>query len=452
MEIFAEHALTETGWQRDVLVSIEEGAISAVRAGAAPSGQRVFVLLPGITNLHSHAFQRAMAGLAEARSPAGRDTFWTWREVMYRFVEMLSPDDVEAIAAFCQVEMLEAGFTAVGEFHYLHHQADGTPYDGLAEMAERIAAAAAQTGIGLTLLPVLYQVGGCDGRALEGGQRRFGSDPDRFAALLSETRRALGGLPEDARWGVAPHSLRAVTPEGLAAASALADEAPVHIHVAEQVREVEEVQAAMGARPVDWLLGHADVDERWCLIHATHMSAQETGALARTGATAGLCPVTEANLGDGIFPLADYLSAGGGLGVGTDSNIAISLIGELRQLEYAQRLGQRERAVAATPERSTGRTLYEAAATGGAKATMRNAGLLAPGRLADLVAFDADFVDGLGRSGDRLLDGFVFAGAHNPVREVWSAGRHVVKEGRHVAREAVAARYSERLRDLMGRL
>ena len=440
--IWAETALTDAGWQSRVRVEIGAGGrIAAVTPGVPPVGLRTGILLPAPVNLHSHAFQRAMAGLGEARGPDPSDSFWTWRRLMYRFLDQLTPEDVEAIAAFVQMETLEAGFGAMAEFHYLHHQPDGTPHDELAEMSARIAAAAARTGCGLTLLPVLYSQGGCDGRALGDGQRRFGNDPDRFATLMEGARGAMAMLPGDARLGTAPHSLRAVSPEGLAAAAELAGDGPVHIHAAEQTAEVEEVEAALGARPVQWLLDQAGVGPRWCLIHCTQMVPDETVALAASGAVAGLCPITEANLGDGIFDGVRFLGAGGRFGVGSDSNIRISLAGELRTLEYSQRLRDRSRAALATPEASTGRRLYEAACRGGAQAIGRDAGRIAPGALADLVALDAAAPDLAGRTGDRILDSFIFAGGDRLISEVWSAGRHVVSGGRHQDRTAITARY-----------
>ena len=451
--LWAEQALLPGGWARDVAVRIgPDGRIAAVTPGAAPVGQRLGCLLPAPANLHSHAFQRAMAGLTEARGPDPRDTFWTWRQLMYRFLDRLTPEDVEAIAAFVQMEMMEAGFGASVEFHYLHHRPGGAPYDDLAEMSGRIVAAAETTGIGLTLLPVLYEAGGCDGRALGPGQIRFGNDPDRFARLLDGARAAAAALPADATTGVAPHSLRAVTPAGLAAAVALGQGGPVHIHAAEQVAEVEEVQAHLGARPVDWLLANAGIGPDWCLIHCTQMDPAETLALAASGAVAGLCPITESSLGDGIFDGVRYLGAGGCIGIGSDSNIRISLAEELRTLDHSQRLRDRSRAALATAEKSTGRRLWDAVCAGGAQAAGRASGAIEAGLWADLVALDTAHPDLEGRQGDRLADSFAFAGDSGMVAEVWSAGRHRVTGGRHVARAGIVAAYRRvqaRLRDAL---
>lgn len=442
MLIHAEGALLPEGWARDVGVRVEGGRIAAVTAGCggpAAGAQRVGCLLPAPVNLHSHAFQRAMAGMTERRG-AGQDSFWTWRTLMYRFLDRLTPEDVEAIAAHVMVEMAEAGYAAVAEFHYLHHQPAGAPYANIAEMSERIVNAAEETGFGLTLLPVLYQRGGCDGRALTSGQMRFGNDVERFATLWEEAAAAVRRLP-DGVTGVAPHSLRAVDPAGLRMAEGIAPRAPIHIHVAEQVAEVEEVSAAYGARPVEWLLGNFAVDGRWCPIHCTQMTASETVALARSGAVAGLCPITEANLGDGIFDGVRFVGAGGRWGVGSDSNVRISLAEELRLFEYSQRLRDRGRAMLADGARSTGRVLWDGAVAGGAQAAGRASGAIAVGAVADLVALDIGSVHLDGREGDEVLDAFVFAGNHGLVAEVWSAGRHVVTGGRHVAREGVERRF-----------
>jgi formimidoylglutamate deiminase len=451
--LWAAQALTPAGWRENVRVDIgDDGRVAAVAADAQPAGDRVGILLPAPVNLHSHAFQRAMAGMTERRGEDPSDTFWTWRRLMFRFLDRLDPDDIEAIAAFVQMEMLEAGYAAVGEFHYLHHRPGGAPYDGLAEMSGRIAAAAADTGIGLTLLPVRYEHGGCDGRPLGPGQVRFGNDPNRFQRLFEAARLALGPLPGDARIGVAPHSLRAVSREGLAFAVALEPDAPLHMHLAEQVAEVEEVRAAWGSRPAEWLLANHDVDSRWCLVHATQMEPQETEALARSGAVAGLCPITESSLGDGIFDARRFLAHGGRFGIGSDSNIRISLAEELRTLEYSQRLRDRVRAAVATPDKSTGRVLFETAARGGAQAAGRDGGAIEAGRIADLVALDRDATDLLGKDGDAVLDSYIFAGDDRMVADVWSAGRHLVTAGRHRRHDEIAARYRKTVLSLKERI
>lgn len=449
--LWAETALLAEGWAQHVTVEIGgDGKVLRAEPATKPRGQRLGLLLPAPVNLHSHVFQRAMAGLTEARGQGTSDSFWTWRDLMYRFLDHLTPEDVEAIAAMAQLEMLEAGYGAVAEFHYLHHQPDGTPYADPAEMAARVIAAARTTGIGLTLLPVLYQTADCNGAALTGGQRRFGNDLDGYEALLSKLKKPLVGDFPDCNSGVAPHSLRAVPPKSLDALAAMQD-GPIHIHVAEQQAEVDEVQEAHGARPVEWLLTNADVDARWCLIHCTQMTPEETSALASSGAVAGLCPVTESNLGDGIFDGRRYLESGGKFGVGTDSNVRISLTDELRTLEYSQRLRDRSRAVLASENRSTGRRLFDAALAGGAQAAARASGTIAYGQWADLVALGTDCPDIAGQTGDTLLDTWIF-GPSAPVRDVWSAGRHVVHDGRHVRRERVIDAYGSALARLRAAL
>jgi formiminoglutamate deiminase len=367
---------------------------------------------------------------------------------MYRFALTMTPDDVEAVAAWLYVEMLEAGFTRVGEFHYLHHDVDGRPYADIAEMAKRVAAAAAESGISLTLLPVFYAHASFGGAPPLPEQRRFVADLDLFARLLEESRasmRSIGG----AVVGVAPHSLRAVTPEELAAVVALAENGPIHIHAAEQVKEVEDCLAWSGARPVEWLLANAGVDRRWCLVHATHMDQAETGALVRSGAVAGLCPVTEANLGDGIFNGARFVGVGGRYGIGTDSNIRVSAAEELRQLEYAQRLRERARNVMAAAGGSTGRALFEAALDGGAGALgSTNAGLRA-GVAADIVTLKADHHALVGRDGDAVLDAWIFAGDNDLIDSVWARGERQVVGGRHRQRDAVRKRYDAVIRRLI---
>ncbi|MCG6557214.1 formimidoylglutamate deiminase [Ruegeria sp. 1NDH52C] len=453
MTVFANRLLGPKGWLSDARVTLDGLHVASVEPGSAPlpGDVRVDTLLPAPGNLHSHSFQRAMAGMTEYRS-RGRESFWTWRELMYRFLDRLTPEHVAAIAAQTFVEMQKAGYAAVGEFHYLHHRPGGGPYDDRAEMSARIVQAAAETGIGLTLLPVLYTHGGADGRALAGGQLRFGNDLDAYCTLVEGARAQAGTLPADARVGIAPHSLRAVSAADLAEVAARHPDGPVHIHIAEQIREVEEIEAAYGARPVDWLLNNAAVGPRWCLIHATHMTDAETRAMAATGAVAGLCPITEANLGDGIFNGVPYFETGGAFGVGSDSNVLISLTEELRLLEYSQRLRDRERNVLAGAEGSTGAALYLGAVRGGARALDRGAGEIAPGALADLVAIDSGAPALCGLEPGQLLDGLIFAAGDRVVTDLWSAGRHQVRAGRHVAEDAIARRYGAVLRDLLSRI
>ncbi|MCF8486107.1 MAG: formimidoylglutamate deiminase [Rhodobacteraceae bacterium] len=451
--IFAERAFLGDGWAERVRITLVDGVIDSVTpdAQAQPGDTRVQALLPALSNLHSHTFQRAMAGMTEYRA-AGRDSFWTWRDLMYRFAARMTPDQIEAIAALAFMEMQEAGFAAVGEFHYVHHQPDGTPYADKAELSVRIFAGAAQTGIGLTHLPVLYSYGGAGAQPLAAGQARFGNSADAFAQLLEAARAAAKALPADCRVGLAPHSLRATTPEDLARILPLAAGQPLHIHVAEQPKEVADVQAWLGARPVEWLLANTSINGDWCAIHATHMTPAETLGLARAGAVAGLCPVTEANLGDGPFDGPGWLAAGGALGVGTDSNVRISMVEELRTLEYSQRLRDIARNIMVVGEGSVGQSLYRAAAIGGAQALGRKAGEIAVGRLGDLVAIDLDHPALCALRPAQILDGLVFASPDTVVTDLWSAGRHQVQGGRHVARGAIVAAWRKALAELAASL
>ncbi|RWD65190.1 MAG: formimidoylglutamate deiminase [Mesorhizobium sp.] len=438
--IFAEQALLPDGWQGNVRVAFDGGRIATVEAGALPQAgdERHAILLSGMPNLHSHAFQRGMAGLAELRGPSA-DSFWSWREVMYRFALSMTPDQVEAVAAQLYIEMLEAGFSRVGEFHYLHHDRDGRPYANIAEMAERIGAAASETGIGLTLLPVFYAHSAFGGAAPNEGQRRFINDVERFGQLLEKSRESVSRLNQ-AVVGVAPHSLRAATPDEVNAVAAMAPDGPIHIHVAEQVKEVEDCVAWSSARPVEFLLDRASVDKRWCLIHATHMTEAETVAMAKSGAIAGLCPITEANLGDGTFAAPLFIEHGGRFGVGSDSNVLIGLADELRQLEYSQRLAHRARNVLGRAGGSTGRALFDAALDGGSQALGAGPSRIAAGGPADFVSLDASHPSLAGKAGDAMLDAWIFANG-SKVDCVWVHGKKQVSGGRHAKRETIAKRF-----------
>src|SRR5579862_1750359 len=449
--LWFESALLPSGWARDVRIVSDGVRTERVTEGTAPEpgDERHGIGLPGLPNLHSHAFQRALAGLTERRGPR-EDSFWSWRELMYRFVGNLGPEELEAISALAFMEMLEAGFTRVGEFHYLHHDRDGEAFANPAELAVRIAAAAAESGIGLTLLPVFYAHSGFGGAAPTPRQRRFITDPHAFARLVEGCRRAVSSL-SGAAVGIAPHSLRAVTPDELAAVLPLAQGGVIHIHIAEQIREVEECLAWSGRRPIEWLLENVHVDERWCLVHATHADDAELSAVAARGAVAGLCPLTEANLGDGIFPGATFLAQGGRIGVGSDSNILTDAAGELCMLEYSQRLALQARNVlAGGADGSTGRALFDSALTGGSQALEGTAASparagLAPGRPLDLITLTGGHPALIGRGGDEILDSWIFAGGRELIDCVWRAGTKLVSGGRHRAREAIVARYARAL-------
>jgi formimidoylglutamate deiminase len=448
--LHAATALLPNGWARNLRIGIRAGRIVELTPESAPAAgdERVGVLLPGMPNLHSHAFQRGMAGLTEYRGPAA-DNFWSWRSLMYRFVGRMTPEDLQAVTTYAFVEMLEAGFTRVGEFHYVHHDPAGRQYSNPAELTTRVVAAAERSGIALTLLPVFYAQGGFGGAPANEGQRRFLHDVPAFARLLEASRALVRSLP-DAVVGIAPHSLRAVTPAQLAELLPLAARGPIHMHAAEQTGEVEQCLAWSGARPVQWLLDHAPVDERWCLVHSTHLNDDEVARLAAQGAVAGLCPITESNLGDGIFRATDYLAAKGRFGIGTDSNVSIGVADELRQLEYSQRLRDRARNVVGGKEPSTGRTLFEGALRGGSQALGVAAAQtgIAPGAAADLVSLRLDSPAFAHRGGDALLDSWIFAGVSHAIEGVWRAGRKVVSGGKHHARDAAERGW----RDALGRM
>lgn len=444
--VHAGQALLESGWADDVRIGIADGKIVSLDAGSSvkPGDEPHAVVIAGMPNLHSHAFQYGMAGLAERRGPSA-DSFWSWREIMYKFALTMSPEQAEAVALRLYVDMLEAGFTRVGEFHYLHHDRDGAPYANLSEMADRIVSAAKRSGMGLTLLPVFYAHSSFGGAAPNEGQRRFINDPERFARLLEGCKQALAGF-DGAVLGVAPHSLRAVTPDELNVVTQLLPHAPVHIHVAEQVKEVEDCIAWSGKRPVEWLLDNQDLSSRWCLIHATHMTDDETKHMAQAGAIAGLCPVTEANLGDGTFNATVFAAAGGKFGIGSDSNVLIGIGDELRQLEYSQRLFHRARNVLAENEGSTGRALFDGAVAGGNIAMGRAGDGLKIGASADFVALDAGRLPHA--KGDAVLDGWIFGGrAH--INDVWVRGVKQVEGGRHRLRDEAERAFQKTIGELL---
>ncbi len=430
-DLFFRHALLPGGWAENVRLSIRGGVIAGVEKDAPPHGEVGAIALPGMPNLHSHSFQRALAGLTEHRGE-GRENFWTWRDLMYRFALRMSPEDIEAVAAQAFVEMLEGGFCAVAEFHYLHHAPDGKPYDDIGETAARLGAAAAATGMDLTLLPVFYAHAGFGGTPPAKAQRRFINDLDSYARLHERCGKITNT-------GVAPHSLRAVTPEELQALIVIAGAAPLHIHIAEQMAEVEDCVAWSGLRPVDWLLRHAPVAANWCLVHATHVTPAECAGMAASGAVVGLCPLTEANLGDGIFPMQDFT---GKYGIGSDSNVLIGVADELRMLEYSQRLALRRRNVMATKAaRSTATAMFQSAVAGGAQALGASGGL-AVGAPANIIAL-------AGGDPDIALAQFVFATRAPAVKDVWVRGRHCVRDGRHELAEQSRKRFDAVVRKLL---
>ncbi|MGE0800718.1 MAG: formimidoylglutamate deiminase [Lautropia sp.] len=455
--LFAHAALLPDGWANDVVLRWDAaGRLTGVeREAAQPAAATVAPgpVLPGMPNLHSHAFQRAFAGLTEHRASVD-DDFWSWRTAMYRFALALEPAQLQAIATWLYIEMLESGYTSVCEFHYLHHDPAGHAYADPATLAQALLAAARDAGIGLTLLPVLYQSGGFGGQPASAEQRRFLHSTDALLRLLERLAPicAAGGV----RLGLAPHSLRAVPPAALqhvlAGLDALDPTAPIHIHVAEQTREVDDCIAWSGLRPVQWLLDHAPVDARWCLVHATHLDADETARAARSGAVAGLCPTTEANLGDGVFDFAGWRRHGGAWGIGSDSHVCVNAAEELLLLEYGQRLTRRARNVGADPAQPDVATaLMLAAVAGGARAHGRPVAGLAVGQLADFVVLDAEHVALRGLAGATQLAAHVFASQRtSAIAETWVGGRRVVTRDGHPDRAAAVAAFAAARDRLLG--
>lgn len=460
--IFAEMAWLPEGWAKNVRVEIDDtGDILSVLTNQQTVNGDVHAqghLMPGMINLHSHAHQRAMAGMSEFRASGegGEDSFWTWRVAMHAFAKVLTPEMLETIATQLYVEMVKAGFTSVCEFHYMHHDAKGELYAEPAEMSLALVRAAQTAGIGLTMLPVLYSQGGYLGKEPNEGQRRFICTPDQLLKIISRLQVDAQNNPMLAV-GVAPHSPRQVSEHAMREViGALLDndpEAPIHIHVAEQEKDVSESVDVTGQRPVEWTMSHFDVGPQWCLIHATHLTDQETDDLAASGAVAGLCPTTEANLGDGIFPLGRYLDAGGVFGIGSDSHISVSMVEELRWLEYGQRLIRRRRNVsAAGPGGSTASRLYAGALKGGAQVTGRAVGEIATGKRADFVVLDPDNPTLVGKSGERLFDSAIFAGNANVIRDVWVGGKRCVDNAQHVAENTAFEKFASVIRSVVADL
>nr|WP_314477021.1 formimidoylglutamate deiminase [uncultured Pseudomonas sp.] len=450
---FAQRALLPSGWARDVRFDVgADGHLASVEAGASADGAERLAgpVLPGMPNVHSHAFQRAMAGLAEVVGDPN-DSFWTWRELMYRLVGQISPEQLQVIARQLYIEMLKAGFTSVAEFHYVHHDQAGNAYADPTELSRRISAAASESGIGLTLLPVLYSHAGFGGQAPSGGQRRFIQSTDQYLHLQAQLAPLLAAHPAQ-QLGLCFHSLRAVTPGQIAEVLAASDtRCPVHIHIAEQQKEVDDCLAWSGLRPLQWLHEHVNVDERWCLVHATHAEPDEVTAMARSGAVAGLCLTTEANLGDGIFPAVDYLAQGGRLGIGSDSHVSLSVVEELRWLEYGQRLrDQRRNRLHRRDQPMVGRTLLDAAWAGGAQALGQPIGALAVDRRADWLVLDDQDPYIATADGDGILNRWLFAGGDRQVRDVMVNGQWVVRQGQHPLQEKSQLAFAQVLRQLLG--
>ncbi len=444
LRLAAPAALLPDGWASNVVLDIgDDGMLAAVTRDAATEGleQLAGPVVPAMPNLHSHAFQRALAGRTGRTTSSRDDSFWTWRQAMYAFLDRVDADAFEAIAAQAYVEMAKAGYASVAEFHYVHHDPAGKPYGDPAELAWRVVAAARTTGLGLTLLPVFYAHAGFGGTPTTAGQRRFAHTTYTFSQLFDRLREGIG--EHGYVLGIAPHSLRAVTPEELGQVTRLADSgAPIHIHVAEQTKEVDDCFAWSRLRPVEWLLTQASVDASWCIVHATHMTEKEVTGLAKSGAVVGLAPTTEADLGDGTFPGATYLAAGGRFGVGSDSNTIIDPFAEVRQFEWSQRMRARRRNVLRdVGDVPIGTTLWAHAAAGGAQALAQPVGAIEAGRRADFLVLDPGDPALTGQARDDVLDAAIFGPSRAPVRDVMSGGKWIVRDGRHAAEEQVLARY-----------
>ena len=430
--LFARKALLPDGWADDVLLRIRDGLIDDVTPGETPGEASVVTgcIIPGLCNAHSHAFQRALAGRTEERSPAGHDSFWTWRERMYELAAMLDPGLLHAIARQAYTEMLLCGYTTVAEFHYLHRDSAATSA-GM-QMFDALATAASETGIRLTYVPVLYERAGFHAPQPEGPQKLFAMPLEQFLAHHEE---ASGRRSERLSVGIGAHSLRAVSAPSLQAIAEAGRNAggPIHLHIAEQQREVDQCLAAYQRRPVRWLLENLGVDEQWCLVHATHMDADETKSLAGSGAVVCVCPSTEANLGDGLFPLADYLAHGGRLAIGSDSHISINPFEELRWLEYGQRLVTQTRNVTSFRSPHVGRELFERAVEGGAQASGQATAGLRRAAPADLVALYDDDPMLAGHGDESRLDALVFSGYRLPIEGVMVHGEWLVADGEHTS-------------------
>ncbi|QHF42565.1 formimidoylglutamate deiminase [Pseudomonas sp. S35] len=450
---FAERALLPNGWANDVRLEVSaDGLLTQVTANASAEGAERLKgpVLAGMPNLHSHAFQRAMAGLAEvAGNP--NDSFWTWRELMYRMVGKISPEQLQVIARQLYIEMLKAGYTSVAEFHYVHHDVSGLPYADPTQLSRQISLAAASSGIGLTLLPVLYTHSGFGGQAPNEGQRRFINSTEHYLKLQADLKPILAAQPAQ-QLGLCFHSLRAVTPQQINQVLAASDKAcPVHIHIAEQQKEVDDCLAWSGKRPLQWLYDNVDVDERWCLVHATHADPDEVTRMAKSRAIAGLCLTTEANLGDGIFPAVDFLAQGGRMGIGSDSHVSLSVVEELRWLEYGQRLrDQRRNRLYRSDQPMVGRTLFDAALDGGAQALGQPIGRLEAGKRADWIVLDGNDPYLATATEDAILNRWLFAGGDRQVRDVLVNGKWVVRDGRHAGEEDSSRAFTQVLRDLLG--
>ena len=430
---FAQRALLSSGWAKEVLFSVKDGQFHSFKTDCAPTAECHVLsgpVLPTIANVHSHAFQRVMAGAAEV-SLNPNDSFWSWRDLMYKIVQKLTPEDAYIIAKQLYIDMLKAGYTQVGEFHYLHHDAGGKHYGQIGEMANQIISAANESGMGLTLLPVLYSHSGFGGQAPNAGQARFINSTDSYLALHQSCDKTLANHPIH-KLGICFHSLRAVTkPQIERVLQSLAKDCPVHIHIAEQQKEVQDSLAFSGQRPVEWLHNEIGLDARWCLVHATHLTDAERQTIASSQAVAGLCPTTEANLGDGIFPGVAFEQDNGRWGIGSDSHVSLSIVEELRTYEYGQRLRDQQRNRLYRPDQtSVGDNLYQQALLGGNQACDVSLGL-AEGNRADFMVLDESHPFIAASEAKDLLNRWLFATNENLVKDVFVAGNHTIENFRH---------------------
>lgn len=458
MKYYAKNILLSQGWATDKTITIEKGIISAITSGKEHDANILCgAVIPGMVNCHSHAFQRAFAGFSEQGSE-GQDSFWTWRKIMYQFLTQLNHDDAQVIAQQLYIEMLKKGYTRVAEFHYLHHDIDGSNYTGndlntgLATMANAIFSAAQKAGIGLTMLPVLYQHAGFGEQSPSTGQKRFINSTAQFNQLVTDCFE-LTKQYSNTNIGIAPHSLRAVGKKAITAAihhvRELDNKAPIHIHIAEQQQEVVDCLAYYDKRPVQWLLENFELDQQWCLIHATHINEQEQQGIADSKASVGICPTTEANLGDGIFPTTQFLALNGTIAIGSDSHISVNPVEELRWLEYAQRLTKQQRALLTSSNTaSVGQNLWQKAAAGGAQSTNSNTGAIAVGKQADLLVLDEKQTSLFANSNKHILDSVIFASQQTVVKDVMVNGEWAIRDGVHTLEQSSADNFTKLLEKL----
>ncbi len=457
-QIYAKHILLKDGWSENVLMEIDaNGIIRTLEINAKLprefTGEFIqHSVIPGMVNNHSHAFQWAMAGLAE-QSGTGNDSFWSWRKIMYDFVGKITPDDLEAIASALYMQMLKAGYTSVGEFHYLHHDVNGQHYTNQAEMSQRIFEAASYSGINVTLLPVFYRYSGFGEQPPNVGQQRFINSQEQYADLLNSISNLADTYGQN--FGIAPHSLRAVNRDDISFAikhlDSINNKAPIHIHIAEQLKEVDDCLRVYGKRPVEWLADNFELNNRWCLVHATHMNLEEVVTVASSNAVVSVCTSTEGNLGDGFFLMQNYKKNNGAWGVGSDSHISVDAAEELRWLEYQNRLMSHSRTVLTDGDYSSnGHWLWAKAAQGGAQSLNNSAGAIEVGAKADFIELDNEDISLLGKKDNDLIDSLIFNQQSSlKFNSVWVSGNRVIDGGHHVHEKAIKDNYKNVLKKLL---